>query len=901
MSDAGGSTPGAVLSWNDASDNIPLDWNGPVDRVFDVFPDEAKARPIIELLEASVRRFPERVAIVDSAASMTYTEIWRASAALAEQIAAATAPGDWVGILAPVSAASSIAMLACLAAGRPFVALDPQHPREWLQRALDDTRPNLLLVAGSDHGVVAEIPCAPRTLDLNSNTRRASPGWRPACLSADEPACILFTSGSTGQPKSVVNSQRNLLQRVSQSINAAHINSDDRFLTLTSLCTIVGVRDLVTALVAGACTFLLDTQKAGAREILRVIRDRRISILFAFPALLRSVVEASEGGAGRDLRMTRIGGDTTLWSDISLLRAWMSPGTSIQLIYAATEAPMMQWFVGEIARGEDERIPIGYALPGNTVAVVDENGAPTPDGEVGELLVRSPYVALGSGPRGRPEPGNIRTDVGDRTMRILNTGDLVRRRPDGLYDRVGRKDRQVKIRGERVELEGVEAAIRRQTGVRDVGVIARTYGDHGTTRLVAYVQLRDGASSELLKELQLMMRQSVPPPMLPWRFYAMPSIPRLPNSKLDVRTLQAIDRTTCAAEVDSCLRPPDGTWNEKDRVETAVARIWRDVLGLRLAAPGDDFFDLGGDSLRAITMTCELEKALGRELPMNLIHRAPTFAAFCATLREKGPLPYSPLVVLKRGRTSPALFFVHGVGGCVMELSGLCRKIPWSGPVIGIQARGLDGRDPPHDSVDAMVSEYLEAVKAYQKEGPYLLCGYSFGGLVAFELARRLRDGGDEVAFVGMFATLPPGHHFLRAWTWAAYLYRRFRTSADRVRTEKRLRTPAVIPSSALRAVATSALSASTAYRGRSYGGELTIFEPGSRDFGVPSSARHWSRYASRLRHYSLQGRHDDMFVGANADAAAALLARCLEAAVSRSESRARKVGPPPRRCARTA
>lgn len=629
MSDAGGSIPGAVLCWNDAS-GIPLDWNGPVDRAFDVFPDEAKARPIIELLEASVYRFPERVAVVDSGASITYAELWRASVALAEQIAEGTVPGDRVGILAPVSAASSLAMLACLAAGRPFLALDPHHPPEWIHRALDDTRPSLLLVAGSDHGVAGAIPRTLRTLYLDNNTRRASPSWRPARLAADEPACVLFTSGSTGQPKSVVNSQRNLLQRVSQSINAAHINSDDRFLTLTSLCTIVGVRDLVTALVAGACTFLLDTQKAGAREILRIIRDRRISILFAFPALLRSVVEASEGGAGNDLRLTRIGGDTTLWSDISLLRAWMSPGTSIQLIYAATEAPMMQWFVSEMTRGEDERIPVGYALPGNAVAIVDENGAPTPDGEVGELLVRSHYVALGSGPRGGTEPGNIRTDSGDPTMRILNTGDLVRRRPDGLYDRVGRKDRQVKIRGERVELEGVEAAIRRQVGVRDVGVVARTDGGHGTTRLVAYVELRDGASSELLKELQLTMRQTVPPPMRPWRFYATPCIPRLPNSKPDVRALQAIDRARCAADDDSCLRLPVGMWNEKDDVETVVARIWRDVLGLRQAAPEDDFFDLGGDSLRAITMTCELEKVFGREFPMNLIHRAPTFAAFCA-------------------------------------------------------------------------------------------------------------------------------------------------------------------------------------------------------------------------------------------------------------------------------
>jgi len=860
--------PGAALVWNDQS-GFPLDWNGPIDRPFAAFPDEAKGRPIIELLEAVVLRNRERIALADSEASITYAETWSALAGWAERVAEATAPGDLVGILAPVSTAFPIAMLACLAAGRPFVALDPDNPPEWIAQVLDDSRPSLLLAA--DPGAAG--PKAPRTLDLSDSPRQASPGWQPARLSSDEAACVLFTSGSTGQPKGVVNSQRNLLQRVSQSINAAHIGSDDRFLTLTSLCTIVGVRDVLTALLAGACVFLLDTQKAGTREILRVIHHRRISILFAFPALLRSVVENSEGGAGDYLRLARVGGDTTLWSDIAMLRAWMSPGTHVQLVYAATEAPMMQWFVGAISRGNEERIPIGYPLPGNALAVIDDSGAPTRDGEVGELLVRSPYVALGTWVGGRCEAAAaIQTDAGDRSMRILKTGDLVRRRSDGLYDRIGRKDRQVKIRGARVELDGVEAAIRRHASVRDVGVVVRTDGDGA--RLVAYVQPHHSASQDFLGELEAMMRRTVPMHMRPWRFYATPAIPRLPNSKLDGLALRTMDLAKSMQEDHSLLGPPR-TWTEKDPVEIVVAHIWRDVLGLGLGAAGDDFFDLGGDSLRAITMTFELEKALGRELPMTLINQAPTFAAFCALLRENAPAVYSPLVVLKPGDGAPPLFFIHGVGGSVMELFGVCRKMTWSGPVIGIQARGLDGREPPHRTVEAMTDEYLAAVKTRQPEGPYFLCGYSFGGLVAFELARQFQRRGDEVAFVGLLAALVPGHHFLRLWTWAAYLCRRVAQGVVSLRD----RHAAPAAPAALRAVAASALSASVAYRPGTYAGELTIFEPASRDLGLPSSAMLWSRHASGVRRHSLQGRHDNMLAGANAEAAANVLTRCLEAA----------------------
>src|SRR5205807_674480 len=153
---------------------------------------------------------------------------------------------------------------------------------------------------------------------------------RPVKLDVDEPACVLFTSGSTGRPKGIVNSQRNILQRVAQSINAAHINAGDRFLTLASLCTIVGVRDTVTALLAGASVHLLDTQRVGAREILNVIRGEDITILFAFPALLRRVIADARERAGDALRLVRIGGDTTLWSDIDLLRGWLAPESAIQ-------------------------------------------------------------------------------------------------------------------------------------------------------------------------------------------------------------------------------------------------------------------------------------------------------------------------------------------------------------------------------------------------------------------------------------------------------------------------------------------------------------------------------------------------------------------------------------------
>jgi non-ribosomal peptide synthetase component F len=353
------------------NDRRALDWNGPVDRPFTPFPDEALDRSIIDHFERAARRHGDRIAIRDADTALTFGELWHGVSGLAETLAADTRPGELIGILLPACPMFPLAMLACLAAGRPFVALDTHYPEDWVDRVSEDARPTLIITGEVGSEGVATRASKMRVIRLTGLPKRAGESWRPARLGLDEPACVLFTSGSTGRPKGIVNSQRNLLQRMAQSINAAHINAEDRLLTLASPCTIVGVRDVMTALMAGASIHLLDPQGAGAREILNMIRAQAVTILFAFPALLRPVVAASAEPAGPALRLVRVGGDTTLWKDIDLLRGWLALGAKIQLIYAATEAPMLQWFVDDSCRGDDLRIPIGYPLAGNRLAVID--------------------------------------------------------------------------------------------------------------------------------------------------------------------------------------------------------------------------------------------------------------------------------------------------------------------------------------------------------------------------------------------------------------------------------------------------------------------------------------------------------------------------------------------------
>jgi len=721
----------------------------------------------------------------------------------------------------------------------------------------------------------------------------------------DEPACVLLTSGSTGRPKGIVNSQRNLLQRVAQSINAAHINAEDKFLTLAPLCTIVGVRDIVTALLAGASIYLLDAQRTGARDILDVLHSEAITILFGFPALLRSIVPYDQKRADGALRLVRVGGDTTLWSDIELLRAWLAPDAAIQLIYAATEAPIMQWFVDGSCRGNDPRVPIGYPLAGSSLAVIDELGRATPRGDVGELVVASAYVALGHWVDGGCVTAGFESVATLPSHRCFRTGDLVRQRPDGLLERLGRKDRQIKIRGMRVELDSVEAALRQDPFVRDVGALARTSPD-GDVTLVAYVSARDDAPDGLLEELKALMR-SVAPPLRPGRLYLTDEIPRLPSSKLNVRALIALDQANLDKEQRAILATA-GDAVDGDCIAQTVRQAWQEVLLTPVGSPEQDFFEAGGDSLKAIAFVMELERSLGLELSLSLVSETQTFSGLCQALRERRTTRYVPLVLLKAGEGSSPVFFIHGLGGNVAELFPIARSMPYPGPVFGIQARGLAHQDTPHTTIEAMAVEYLREIKARQPRGPYYLCGYSFGGLVAFDMARRLRESGEEIGLLGLFDTMPstlswPLHVSLAAMrrrlvrfghtasgaplrTWPAAVWQAGNRICVTLRNHLAQRQPddpplpgflQSAPASVLK-VAASALVASARYRPGFYPGDLKLFISTERDAVLPAPGDIWRRHARTLSVVHIAGSHLTMLSTHNAGSTAASLMPYLPA-----------------------
>jgi acetoacetyl-CoA synthetase len=402
------------------------------------------------------------------------------------------------------------------------------------------------------------------------------------------------------------------------------------------------------------------------------------------------------------------------------------------------------------------------------------------------------------------------------------------------------------------------------------------------------------------------LMRSAPAPMRPGRFYLVHEIPRLASSKLDLQALLALDEVNVQNErVDVAAAtgagPADG-----DCIARTVAQVWQGVLNTAVRGPEDDFFEAGGDSLKAIKFLIEIEWALDVELSLTLINEAPTFARFCQALREHRTSRYVPLVPLKSGAGLPSVFFIHGLGGNVSELFPMTRRMTYAGAVIGIQARGLSGEDPPHSSVEAMAAEYLREIKALQPKGPYYLCGYSFGGLVAFEMAQQLWESGDEVGLIGLFDTTMSRLRWpLRVWlsivrrrliqfaadvsavpvdTWAAEIRRAASRVRNCVRGYSTAREqngpplPSVLkaaPTRVLR-VATTALIASARYRPGFYPGELTLFSPVGREPGLPSLQSIWRKHARVVSIVETAGTHSTMLSGPNAESTAACLTQRL-------------------------
>ncbi len=716
-----------------------LDAGGPADRPFVPFSEAWVDCPILQCFEKIVSRQPACPAIDDGRVSLTFSAALNLARVIARRISE-SAPLGPVALLMPNSALFAPAMLGCLAAGRPFVPLDLDYPLDHNRAVLAEARPSALLTTSatmSQTGLGGSVVIC--IDDIAADERAVLPG-SVGCLGADDPAVILYTSGSTGKPKGIVNSQRALLQRVAQHVNAGHLGVADRFLPLSSPCTIAGLREVLTSLLCGGTLHVANSRRSSFRELRSLIDRAAVTVVYAVPSLLRSVLadrDVSRPASLASIRLVRVGGDRVLWSDIALLHGSLPESCHVQVGFSSTETTGAQWFVPRDAAPDDIAVPLGRLLPGLEYQIAREDGAPAPDGEVGELVVRSPFVALGRWEKGACVSGDMTPDPANLARRTFRTGDLVRLGPDGLLRSAGRRDRQVKVRGQRVEPAELEAALRRSGAVLDAAVAARQLD--GDAVLVGFVVLRpDMVAKTALATLRTQLRAALSPALQPASLHVLDALPLLPSMKVDMKALQALDRLGCGPE--SLAVPVHAPGPERGTVDEAVSRSWAGLFGPRSLARDERWEEAGGNSLQVLMFVAELERELGLELSLDLFDAGMRPSDVIATIL-RATRPSEPAV---HQDNKPVVVLAPGLGGDEPLLAPFRRALSREAQVITPRYSAWPEMLEAGWSFETLVGATVQSMELIPTRRVSLI-GFSFGGVVAYAAAQLLSAMGYDL------------------------------------------------------------------------------------------------------------------------------------------------------------
>ncbi|WP_244872087.1 non-ribosomal peptide synthetase [Catellatospora sp. TT07R-123] len=578
---------------------------------------------------AQVARHPDRHAVLADDGQLTYRQLGSAVAATAAAIRAAAGDtrGGRAALLCRHGATAITGMLAALVSGRAYVPLEPSFPAGRLAHILADSDADVLLVDAAHADLARGLAEATGRPDLTmvhigtptADTADLVPAGLAGPANPDDPAYLLYTSGSTGEPKAVVQSHRNVLFGVANHIRNFAVTPADRTSVLTSFGYDMAVTDTFSAILSGAAAVPADIREHGLGHLERTLSRHGVTIYHSTPTVYRYLL-ASLGPHGRlpGVRAVLLGGEEVTRHDVELARRHFAPGVVFVNGYGTTEISFAaQHHLPPGAALEHAVVPVGHPLDGIEVALVDAADRRTC--LTGEVVVRCPHVALGYW--GRPELSASRFRELDG-VRAYWTGDIARRLPDGRLIYLGRADRMVKIRGYRVELGEVESRLAALPGVGHAAVVARDTVGAGpqTKEIIAYAVPARGATIDP-SALRAALAEQLPDYMVPRTVVIADALPMGPTGKLDVRALPA---------PPALVTGP----SEHDPLEQVIAATWCDVLGVDGVDRDASFFELGGHSLLLALVQERLEPALGRRIGMPLLLEHPTVAALAAHLRE---------------------------------------------------------------------------------------------------------------------------------------------------------------------------------------------------------------------------------------------------------------------------
>ncbi len=712
--------------------------------------DYPRGQCIQELFETQVTKAPDAQAVVFGGQYLTYDALNRRANQLAHQLRAlGVGPEVLVGICVERSSDLIVGLLAILKAGGAYVPLDPSYPRERLALLVADAQMPVVLTHRSlrDRLPVATAQMLCLDSDWPTIAQRPETNLTHA-TTPDNLAYVIYTSGSSGRPKGVAVPHRGVVRLVCQT-DYVQLGPDEVVAQASNASFDAATFEIWGALLHGArLVGIARDVVLSPQDFAAALVQHQISVLMVPTALFNHVARAVPG-AFQPVGQVLFGGEA---ADPRCVRDVLEHGPPARLlnVYGPTEnTTASTWHLVREVAAEATTIPIGRPVANTRVYVLDGHLQPVPIGVPGELYLAGDGLARGywNQPKLTSERFVAAPWADGAGERLYRTGDRVRYRADGALEFLGRLDQQVKLRGFRIELEEIEAALGRHPEVQ-VGVVLIREDRPGDKRLVAYVVPRSGRVPTPAS-LRSLLEQTLPDYMIPAAFVLLEALPLTANGKVHRRALPPPPTVPDGEASRSVVAP-------RDPVERQLTQIWEEVLEVRPVGVQDDFFALGGHSLLAARLFAQIHQVFGRSLPLATLLQGATIEKLAQLLRQAdSPSPAPALVALQPHGTRPLFFCVHGIGGELLCYAELARHCAPEQPFYGLQARREEKDGERFASIQAMAAHYLQEIRRVQPQGPYHLGGFSSGGTIAFEMAQQLVANGEQVALLAILDHAP--------------------------------------------------------------------------------------------------------------------------------------------------
>jgi aspartate racemase len=750
----------------DEQHQLLVDWNGKQ-------ADYPQNTCIHQWFEVQVKRTPNNIAVSFENQQLTYQELNQRANQLAHYLQTlGVKPGVLVGLDVEPSLEMIVGLLGILKAGGTYVPIVPTSGQDSLAFILEDAQISFVLTQSSLLEKLSEYQAQVICLDSDWEAIALHTTENLSYYTTDQTlACVMYVSGCNGKPNGIAITHRNLVTHSLAISDTWELSQSDRLLLITSISCNTFIESLFPSWITGASVILQSQElQNSTAQFLPFIAQQEITVVNIPTSFWYELVKepsVSVQTLPAILRLVMVGGEKVsrsaylTWVEkVGQQVRWLNAYGSLETTLTATVYDPATATEASNTRSE---IPIGKAIANTQIYILDRRLQPLPIGVTGEIYIRG--IGVAPGYFNRPDltsekfiPNPFSSESG---AYLYRSGDLGRYLSDGNIELIGRLDNQTKIRGLRIELTEIETILGQYPGVQKTVVITKE-DVPGDKHLVAYLVPKQGetfGNEQLLSFLQ----PKLPEHLFPSTFVIVDSLPLNANGQVDCKALLALNPNN--SEIEKTFATADHP------LQLQLTEIWENVLGIQPIGITDNFFDLGGHSLLAVRLFSEIEKIAGKNLPLSILLQAPTIEQLanivererCSTIgvaatqtadvNSETSIPWSSLVAIQSNGSKPPFFCVHGLGGEVLRFRELALHLGADQPFYGLQPQGLDGKQLPHTRIEDMAAHYIQQIQTIQPHEPYLIGGYSSGGIIAYEMARQLFMQGKKVALLVLFDT----------------------------------------------------------------------------------------------------------------------------------------------------